>query len=616
MNSLISSRKKIYDWGTYALLILFALSTLIYYIITKYPSNAKNTSTNCYWVCAIAGVCIIASVIIYLFIRKKITLIISASTQIILFVLTVVFSLCLNPWARSYLEQLPLSAVLSMSLFLVSYSILKRGTFIVWPPIFLLSLITYYLKSQGITLGSDVLAQIYYASWEDAKFYFTWRNIIMLLCAISVSITAWYVIHRYIRQISRYTLLSSGLLLLVPILGELFILKRYIQVNQQYIWPIGNTATFVRDSHSAIKTVQAVKILLNSMIQKDIQASISPENQYEDVICILHIGESVNAKNLHINGYHLNTTPYLSSCTDLINFKDCISSAPVTDKAVITMITNGRRAPVIASTPEYLPTSPSLVDFFHECKFKCGTFWDEGSLKSGYGFFPFQVEIFNRKADAVYGYPSQCVMEQLEDVYDFIKKNRGNNMFLLINNCGSHSFFHAFDRENPPFPVKELPPADFSQNKTAYEAEIYINAYNSTIHYTDKYISEIAKYLKGKPYVYIYMGDHGEFLGEDGFWFRHQAQCDKFYEYEACKVPFFMFYSPEFEAKHPHFKEALNQLRNNQHVSTAHEHLFHTVLVLMNVIPPVYDADLDLTKPSVKPYTGPHPDRQGKTLVP
>ena len=66
--------------------------------------------------------------------------------------------------------------------------------------------------------------------------------------------------------------------------------------------------------------------------------------------------------------------------------------------------------------------------------------------------------------------------------------------------------------------------------------------------------------------------------------------------------------SPEFEALHPHFAEALRQLRAHSRMTVAHEHLFHTVLGLLGIETPFYAPELDLCNPAAQPYDGEQPD--------
>lgn len=607
-------KNKNYAFWVYVLLILSLSITFLYY--SSESSGVAETKWKLTtWMhgsipAIVASVLTLATVSFQL-IRKR-SVVITASEQLYAYSVAIILFFLFNPWAVVNIAQLPLSITLSTAFYFLSYAIFGRLTYAIWPPVFFLSLITYAATFQGIRLDPDKLAQIFCASWQDAKSYFTYGNICLLICGSLVSIAAWYAMQRKLSRIKRSILFSHGLMLLTPALFLMLLLKSNIAVNEKYIWPLGNSQTLAVNSKNTIFSIRHINYMIDLLPKEDVNATISPSVQYNGIVCILHVGESVSSNHCHINGYERNTTPWLSQQKTLINFKDCIASAIVTDRALITIVTNGRRDFLSETSPQYKPSSPCLVDFFKASGFTCATFWDACYLKSSSNdLFTRQVEYFNRKADAVYGSSATNYMEQVPMARDFLKKHNGKNVFLMINNFGSHAFYNGYDSNCPPFPIETPPRADLRPSSNVKHAEIVTNAYDSTIHLTDRYIESIAEYLKGKPFIYIYISDHGEYLGDHGYWQRSQVPFSQFHQHEPCKVPFIIYASPELEAAHPHFKAALEQLRKNQHISTAHEHVFHTILGIMSIETPYYDQKLDLSTDAVVPYTGPHPARGG-----
>lgn len=614
------TRNRNYSYWVFTILILSLSITYLYYSSKNGGASESNGMMLRTWMHSRNPVtisCVLTLVTITFQLICKRRIIATVSEQLYTYVAAIILFLLFNPWAFVNIAQLPLSITLSTSFFFLSYAVFGKLTYAIWPPVFFLSLVTYAATLQGISLDSDKIAQVFCSSWHDAKSYFTFGNICLVICGILISVTAWYFLQRKLNSITRSTLFSHGFMLLTPSLALMLLLKDNIDVNKKYVWPLGNSQTLAMECKNAITAIRHVNYMMNLLPKEDVSASISPAVQYDGVICILHVGESVSSNHFHINGYKRNTTPWLSQQNTLINFKDCISSAIVTDRAFITIVTNGRRDFLKESSSQYLPSSPGLVDFFKACGFTCATFWDDCYLNgSPNDLFARQVEYFNRKADAVYGSSETNYMEQVPHICDFTRKHSGKNLFLMINNFGSHAFFHGYNHSSPAFPVDSPPRADFRPSTNAKHAEIFVNAYDSTIHLTDKYIESIAEHLKGQPFIYIYVSDHGEYLGDHGYWQRSQVPFALFHKHDPCKVPFIIYVSPEFEAAHPHFKAALEQLRKNQNISTAHEHIFHTVLGVMGIETSYYDKTLDLSTSNVSPYTGPHPARNGKQLSP
>jgi len=191
---------------------------------------------------------------------------------------------------------------------------------------------------------------------------------------------------------------------------------------------------------------------------------------------------------------------------------------------------------------------------------------------------------------------------QMQEVLQ--KVPAGQNLLFFVNNEGSHTPFEHYDRQNTPF----VPAAVHFQNPAAQAVEVN-NAYDSTIHYTDEYFRRVAETIGHRPFVYLYVSDHGEYLGHDGMWGR-AALGEKHTRYHAtagCKVGMFVLYNEAFARLHPHFSEKLQQMRANAGLTVAHEHIFHTLLGLFKLETQHYDASLDLCSPSVRAYDGPQP---------
>lgn len=262
----------------------------------------------------------------------------------------------------------------------------------------------------------------------------------------------------------------------------------------------------------------------------------------------------------------------------------------------------------------YLSSSASLLDFFSACGFRCSSFLYGDMLSAqADGLFDKELRLLLRCSKENYIIDGKA-WNQIPAVNEHVEGHPGENLCILLNNFGSHAFFEEYDTSCAPFvPTRPTTPDDEPETSPE-DAEIFTNAYDNTICYTDEYIRRLLESLKGRPYLYVYMSDHGEYVGQGGYWLRGKTPHDAFYKTSVCQVAFFIIASPEFEALHPHFKEAMDEVRKHQSMSVAHEHLFHTVLGIMGIKTPYYDATLDLSNPQVQPYTGPHPSRGGEPL--
>ncbi len=544
--------------------------------------------------------------------RKKQSLWLPIKQQLIVYLIFLLFYIFCNPYLETTWMYTPASLLLSSAVLTLAVGFTGCFAIAVWSIIFLLAFFVFGLSLNNVTISTDVLAQIYTTSPRDAARYINTLNISLLIISILVSVALSYIMWRVVKTAKRPTLLTSGSLSLFFALAFMYGMRSYLPSGSGMMWPIINGQEIVNLSKNALRQIKTTREII-SMLPEESRigdCSISTIGDDAGVIVILHIGESVNAAHCSFNGYARNTTPWLASQSSLINFKDCISSADLTDWAVLTMLTNGRRSIKGTDDKSMMPSSPGIMDIFHKSGFRCYDLWDNCYIdNSSDNLFTNMVRYFGRNAEKTYGYKGD-ITHQLTDIFSILDKSEKSNIFITINNNGSHCYYDSYDKKQPPFPILYHPTANFTPKTNREHAEIYLNAYDSTIHYMDAYIRRIVEYMQGRPYIYVYMSDHGEYVGEGGYWTRGATPSSKYYDYHACCVPFFILASPEFENMHPHFKNALEQLRRAQEITTAHEHLFHTLQGIMGITSKYYDSSLDLTRKEVLPYSGPHPDRK------
>lgn len=518
------------------------------------------------------------------------------------------FALLLNPNALFDLWQLPLSILFFSAFFLIGMAGFCRFSFLIWAPFTFLAIILYVVDYQGIVLDHGNLMEVFGTSWEDAKLYLTPTNIILILAAMLFSAVAYYPVYKILHRESRVSMAFAGVFLLFFLLLGLKPLQYHLQVGERYVWPLGKLEVVSFNSVWAACDLHRINTVFNHLPKRisESEGTVAPEKS--SIVCILHIGESTRTDHLSIYGYRRKTTPWLQSRNDLIHFPVCISAAPTTDRATLVMLTNARRDFITCKDKNMMPSSGSIMDFFSSSRFKCAAFWNAGEY-SGNGLFGQEAHFYSRAADDIFLTETNQYHTQIEEILSFIKKQGKENVFLSVNNRGSHAFFDGFDPNNPFFtPVKALSPDDRPQSNHK-EAQYYLNAYDNTIRYLDSYIQKLLDSLQGRPYIYIYMSDHGEYVGEEGYWTRGNAPHSIYHKERACLVPFFIIASPEFETIHPYFKRALENLRKNHHFVTGQEHLFHTVLGIFGIQTPFYDRTLDLSSSDPQPYTGPGPEK-------
>lgn len=502
---------------------------------------------------------------------------------------------------------LPVAILLTMGTLCLLWALLRWGSLVIWLPFFFLQIMQYVGYEQyGTRLNSLVVAETLEASGEEFAAYLSGSNLWVLIGSVlGVGIIGFVHVLILRRVKSRLCLLSNGLLF--GLLGILVVgtVAEHRQGGDHF-WPVVAGFELGEAFSEALYHNQAtVKQVESLSSPADEPTSISTLKGGEGAVLVLHIGESVRKDRMSINGYEKDTTPWLRSQSErLINFTDCISAAQDTCQAQIAILTDARRN-IYETDPAMLPKTGSVLDLFKANGFKVYSFFGRRvgqKLK-----YDRVVRLLTACSEDRFNAPESpwTAVPQIESV---VKGNSSaQNLLLFINNEGSHTPFYHYDADNPPFT-----PTVRSFDDPSQHAEEVNNAYDNTIHYTDEYFRRVTDLLKGRPFVYVYVSDHGEFLGHDGIWGRAALGESKFnyHDTDGCRVGMFVLTSPEFDALNPKFADALQQLRAHTQMTVAHEHIFHTLLGLFGISSPYYNSTLDLTSPEVQPYSGPMPRKK------
>lgn len=540
----------------------------------------------------------------------KISIWIKRSTLGIVALLTVIFIFAGNIEVFDTPAQFPTCLLFTIGIVFLTYAVLGRYACIPLLCIFLeetiRSLCSVYLN---ITLNAHVLAAVFGTSREEALAFLNFENVSAFILIVAITSLLVYVLVRTLKRERRTRCALFGVFIFGCALLFRFALTPILLNQPSGLWPMSGVKSFARAAYSGYENnKKLLKLVLSLPSSANQPSQISTLKGNEGAICIVHIGESVRADRLSVNGYEKDTTPWLRSQARLISYSRCISAAPETVKAFITILTNGRCNVEYAPDGGYMPTVGSVMDLFAANGITCSSFIGAGAFQED-SDKPFngilmrmtkssQKQFFND------GFP----ILQVDSILNYVASCQNENLFILANNAGSHMPFHLYDETQAPFkPTSKTAyienPAE-NQEK-GIEAN---NAYDNTIYMLDMYIQKLITGLKGKPFIYIYVGDHGDYTGQEGVWSRAGLEVpEKYYATSGCIVPMLVYASPEFEALHPHFAEALHELGNHSSMTIAHEHIFHTLLGLFGISTPYYDASLDLCSPKAEPYTGPQP---------
>ena len=534
-----------------------------------------------------------------------------------------VFSFCDIERALARIPNTELT-LYSTACFLLSWAVFRRFALLFWGPFLMIETMqAISFHTMGISFSAGVISEIVHASKEEIANFLTFSNTTMLVTLLAAIIIICYISNRCIQKYRSLRLISAGAFLLALFSFSGLGLPYKSRITPR-TWMYHDVISFVSNFENGVKrNLRLIKEVSQLPSAADKPSHIPTVSEQDNVVCILHIGESVRSNHLSLNGYYRNTTPWLASRPHLYNFPRCIAAACDTCDAISTILTDATASIAYTETDESAKATVKTVsDLFHANGFYVSYHvgyehlgFTKSTLTAAFqSTFSQLLYTFTEKADNLQESPGS-VMEQAAQVLNVCHKHADKNIFFVINNEGSHGPFNHFDHSKPAFTPYE--------DNSLYcagggEVEHIINAYDNTIVHTDAYIRTIAEGLGDRPFVYIYVSDHGESLGYDSNghlgrgWITAQPDAASylrtFHSNDICVVPLFILTSPEFEKLHPHFAKALAQLQANTRLTAGHGHIFHTILGLFNVQTPHYRAEWDLCSDKVQPYSGPRPD--------
>lgn len=329
---------------------------------------------------------------------------------------------------------------------------------------------------------------------------------------------------------------------------------------------------------------QTGKYILKKKDQKEIDyfsSSYFINNNKDPLDVILVIGESARSDHFQINNYSRETTPNLATNKQIISYNKSYSCANWTHESIPCMLTN--------SADKKEPSEkPSIITAFKKAGFK--TLW----LGNQGGFFSLEnsfMRIANEAEQVII--PSRAIYQgsQLDEeilpyLDNYLTKEESKYRFIVIHTMGSH--YHYESR----YPVKYQKFKPICQKKflsrdiTHCSQQEIINSYDNTIIYTDFILSEIIKRFENKNAIILYVSDHGESLGEGGFFLHGTAKRPEQYH-----IPLIFWYSQDFYKKN---KEKVIKLKERKEKISHHKNIFHSLIDISNIKSNIADDKLNL----------------------
>ncbi|MEJ8836493.1 phosphoethanolamine transferase [Ramlibacter sp. AN1133] len=304
-------------------------------------------------------------------------------------------------------------------------------------------------------------------------------------------------------------------------------------------------------------------------------------------LLVLVLGETGRSGNFGINGYERDTTPELARA-QAVTFRNAWSCGTSTAASVPCMFSHLGREGFGGRKQD----SENLLDVLQHAGL--AVLWIDNQPGGCKGVCE-RIANVNTSAlkDPQLCPNGECLDEILvqgldERIAQLPAAQRAKGVVLVMHQMGSHG--PAYSQRTPPAFKKFMPECTSSHLPDCSSAQLR-NAYDNTIAYTDHVLGATIAWLRQRSDyegALLYVADHGESLGENNLYL-HGLPYAIAPDVQK-HVPWVTWLSAGFEqAGGP----TMQCLRARADARISHDHLFHSVLGLMQVTTSAYRRDLD-----------------------
>lgn len=317
-------------------------------------------------------------------------------------------------------------------------------------------------------------------------------------------------------------------------------------------------------------------------------------------LVILVVGEAARADHFSLNGYPRPTIPLLQK-EEVISFLNMYSSGTATATSVPCMFSVYPRA---QCNEHKAATTENLLDVLQHAG--AHILWrDNNSDSKGVAL---RVPYQNSGQPGVNTVcEGECRDEgMLVGLQEYIDAQKEGDIVIVLHQMGNHG--PAYYKRYPP-EFERFTPVCATNELNACTQEEIVNAYDNAILYTDAFLAKVIALLEKNDQRFetamAYFADYGESLGEYGVYLHGlpYAMAPDTQKHVASVMWFGDSYKIDRQVIRAKVAERLS-----------HDHLFPTMLGLLNIESAIYNPNLDITRDARVPHvpSAPFPQTTGQ----
>lgn len=451
---------------------------------------------------------------------------------------------------------------------------------------------SFYMQSFGVYLDPTMLRNVMKSDVAEARELLSWPLALHLLLYAGLPLLLLSRLRIRARPLLKAALWRVGWMALaagVAIGAMLAVFQpfaslmrnhkevRYLMTPANYLWSLA--AVGAAEAKGAAAPRQPLGL--------DAQPGPSWATQTKPRLVVLVVGETARAANWGLNGYARQTTPELAALPAVINFPQVSSCGTNTETSLPCMFAPVGRRDYDESR---IRGSESLLHVL--ARAGVAVHWrDNQSGCKGVceGLPQDRVTELNPPGLCAEG---RCFDEGLLLGLEQRLAAAKGSQLLVLHQLGNHG--PSYFRRYPPAFARFQPACQSDDLRTCSREEI-VNAYDNALLYTDHLLAQLIQRLQAKAdqvdTAVIYVSDHGESLGEANLFLHGMPYAIA--PAVQTHVPMLMWFSTGWPTGSG---LQIDCLRQRAAQPVAHDHLFHSLVGLLDVRSAVYAPDYDLTR--------------------
>lgn len=451
---------------------------------------------------------------------------------------------------------------------------------------------TYFVNSFGVIVNADQIQNIMQTDPNEALDLITFNLLLWFIFLILIPIILILIIQLKPEKFKVTLLKKSGMSIasLTIIFALLFIyyvdFASIFRGNRELKGMISPQNVFAA-SHSYYRKKVPKKNLPHIIYGEDAKIVHEVSALKKPKLLVLVIGETARAESFELNGYAKKTNPKLSQ-QNIINFSQVSSCGTSTAVSLPCMFSGMPRK----DYDEHLARHrDGLLDIAQRAGYKVTWIENNSGCKGicdrvNQYVIPQAIHDKWCKSD---GCDDSLLIDSVKDYLTKIDIRTQQPELLVLHQMGSHGPAY-YKRSTAEF--QTFKPTCDTNSIQGCDRKALINTYDNSIVYTDHILSSIIDILKDQTShqtSFLYVSDHGESTGEHGMYL-HGAPYT-IAPKQQTHIPMLMWFSNEWKKVNPKQIECLNHQR---HQPLSHDHLFPTVLKLLDIKTQVSDSKLDI----------------------